>query len=148
MKKFSVCFILALWLCICMAITSCNTTAQETFDTETTTESTSHETVSAEAGYETETKALTESTVLQMIHDIGFDKVDENILKSYVPTYSCVIRVEKDGMSAFKLITFFCDEYVNYYVILNRDGEIMKITSTEKEYNSRFVYYPRATEED
>lgn len=151
MKKFIA--ILLTMIMLCAAFTSCGLpeSSAETFTSEAVSEETDMiptETETENISEETEPRLEAESTVMRMINSLGFTNVDEEILKSYVPTYSCTVNVEKGGLSSFTLVTFFCGEYINYYVMLNRDGEIMKITSTEKDYNSRFVYYPRTSGEE
>ena len=149
MKKFIA--ILLTMIMLCAAFTSCglSESSVETSTSEVASSETEQvPTETTNVPEETESELEAESTVMRMINRLGFTNVDEEILKSYVPTYSCTVNVEKGGLSSFTLVTFFCGEYVNYYVMLNREGEIMKITSTEKDYNSRFVYYPRTSWEE
>lgn len=146
MKKFTTIILLLVLFVGCVIFTSCIDMLEvDTVDTDVTYEIESQTSSLTELPTETdiETEASTESTVMRIIHRLGFNKVDEEILKRYIPTYSCAVDVEKEGLSCIKLTTLFCDEYVSYYILLDREGEIMKITSTEKDYDSRFVYYPR-----
>ena len=146
MKKFTIIALLLVLFVGCVIFTSCLDMLEvDTIDTdviqETESQTFSHTELPTETDVETE--ASTESTAMRWIHRLGFDKVDEEILKRYIPTYSCTVDIEKEGLSCIKLTTLFCGEYVSYYILLNREGEIMKITSTEKDYDARFVYYPR-----
>lgn len=151
MKKFTTIVLVLVLLVGCVLFTSCVDILEvDTIDTDVIQETERQTSSLTELPTETdvEDEASTESTVMRIIHRLGFNKVDEEILKRYIPTYSCTVDVEKKGLSSIKLTTLFCGEYVSYYILLNREGEIMKITSTEKDYDSRFVYYPRESQEE
>lgn len=150
MKKFTTIVLVLVLLVGCVLLTSCVDMLEvDTIDTDVIQETERQTSSLTELPTETdvEDEASTESTVMRIIHRLGFDKVDEEILKRYIPTYSCAVNVEKQGLSCIKLTTLFYGENVSYYILLNRDGEIIKITSTEKDYDSRFVYYPRELQE-
>ena len=73
-----------------------------------------------------------------------FPNSNTDIIKKHIPNYSGKISiVEKTGTSAVKISNIVNDSvYEYYYVIFNKNGEIMKITTTHEVYDMRITYYP------